>query len=97
MIDKLKLKPIEIFTPETNVNWCHKDLTNHCPLPTPLEVVQHLIEVETTAGTSVAILSNTLKNVRITFDIDDKRTADQTSYSIHEHITHALPDSILTN
>ena len=64
--------------------------------PTTLEVIQHLISLETGSGTSYNAVIEALKNIRVSFDINRAASLNETSMSIHKYLTHGgLPPDVL--
>ena len=43
----LALNPIDKYSQEANVDWCHVNQSKRSSHPTTLEVIQHLISLET--------------------------------------------------
>ena len=52
MVDKLALNSIKRYSQEANTDWCYMDQSSCTSHPTTLEVIQHLISLETGSGTS---------------------------------------------
>ena len=61
---------IERYSQETISDWCHPDQSKRSFHSTTLEVIQHLISLETGPGTSYNAVIKALKSIRISFDIN---------------------------
>ena len=96
IVDKLALNPIERYSQEINKDWFHSDQSLRPSHPITLEVIQHLISFETCSGTSYNDVIESLKSIRISFDINRAKSLNETSMSIHKYLTHGgLPPEIL--
>ena len=96
MVDKLAFNPIEKYSQDNNADWCHVDQSKRPPHPITLEVIQHLISLETGSGTSYNVVIDALKNIRVSFDIKRAESLNKISMSIHKYLTHGgLPPDVL--